>query len=305
MRIECAWVGTAAGIGIDEGHMAEGAGKLMNLRGVISGIAEIVKTITDERLAFLHQGNGGLTVVEGCCAQDAADGNVKIRGSNVKFIAFPCFLVTLAIALAAFVTEGRQVGDVILKRASALKVEAFFRSGNLDFILAGATTFFSGFGLGGRDGGFLFGNRFPGRNGGGINADMADDAVTQMSLDKLALSELRELTDSKLLESSGKSGTVGNVVLRFPTAEAPQAWGDLKKGNEFLGGGKIPNHFGNKSLCQCQAGERLATVAFPLIRSHESMKFTEFHDAHEFGFLLGKGPELVFKSREEFLLQTV
>ena len=44
---ECARVGTAAGIGIDNGHMAKGAGKLMNLRSVICGIAEIVKAVLD------------------------------------------------------------------------------------------------------------------------------------------------------------------------------------------------------------------------------------------------------------------
>jgi len=62
MGVECARVGTAAGIGIDEGHMAEGAGKLMNLtllkfmslRSVIGGIAEIVKAVLDECFAFLH-----------------------------------------------------------------------------------------------------------------------------------------------------------------------------------------------------------------------------------------------------------
>lgn len=44
---ECARVGTAEGIGIDNGHMAKGAGKLMNLRSVICGIAEIVKAVLD------------------------------------------------------------------------------------------------------------------------------------------------------------------------------------------------------------------------------------------------------------------
>ena len=65
MSVECAGVGTAAGIGIDDGHMAKGAGKLMNLRGVICSIAEIVKAVLDESFAFLHQGNGGLAVVKG------------------------------------------------------------------------------------------------------------------------------------------------------------------------------------------------------------------------------------------------
>lgn len=306
MSGECAGGGTAAGIGIDDGHMAKGAGKLMNLRGVICSIAEIVKAILDESFAFLHQGNGGLAVVKGCCAQDATDGNVKIRGSDVKFVAVPCFFVTLAVALASLVAERGQVGDVFFQRARELQVETFFRSGRPDFVFARATTgFFGAFGLDGIGRGGFFCNRFPSRNGGGIDADMADDAVTQMSLDKLTLSDLRELPDSKLLEGSRKSGAVGNVVLRFPPAEASQVWCDLEKGDEILGCGKIPDHFGDKSLGHGQSGERFATVAFPLIRGHESMKFTKFNDANKLGFLGGEGSEFGFESREEFLLQAV
>jgi hypothetical protein len=137
MSGECAGGGTAAGIGIDDGHMAKGAGKLMNLRCVICSIAEIVKAILDESFAFLHQGNGGLAVVKGCCAQDATDGNVKIRGSDVKFVTVPCFLVTLAVALASLVAERGQVGDVFFQRARELQVETFFRSGGRTSSLRG------------------------------------------------------------------------------------------------------------------------------------------------------------------------
>jgi hypothetical protein len=52
-------------------------------------------------------------------------------------------------------------------------------------------------------------------------------------------------------------------------------------------------------------GERFATVAFPLIRGHESRKFTKFDNANELGFLGSEGPEFGFESREEFLLQAV
>jgi len=306
MGIECAGVGTAAGIGIDDGHMAKGAGEFMNLRSIIGGIAEIVKAVLDESLAFLHQGNGGLAVVKGCCAQDAADGNVKIRGGDVKFVAFPCFLVTLAVALASLIAERGQVGDVFFERARGLQIETFFRSGRPDFVFARATTgFFGAFGLGGIGRGFFFSNGFPGRNGGGIDADMADDAVTQMSLDKLTLSELRELPGGKLFEGSGKSGAIGNVVMRIPAAEASEVWCDLKKGDEILGGRKIPNHFGDKSLGHGQSGERFATIAFPLIRGHESVKFTKFDDANKLCFLGGEGSEFGFESREEILLEAI
>ena len=306
MGIECAGVGTAAGIGIDDGHMAKGAGEFMNLRGVICGIAEIVKAVLDESLAFLYQGNGGLTVVEGCCAQDAADGNVKIRGSDVKFVAFPCFLVALAVALASFVTVSRQVIKVIFERARELQVEAFFRSGRPDFVFARATTgFFGVFGWGGIGRGFFFCNRFPGRNSGGIDADMTDDTVTQMSLDNMALSKLRKLSDGKLFKGSGKSGTIGNVIFRFPSAESSGVWGCMKKRDESLGGGKIPNHFGNKRFGQSQTGKRFATVAFPFISGHESVELTKFDNANELGFLGREGSEFGFKSREEFLLQAV
>lgn len=166
MGLECARVGTAAGIGIDEGHMTEGAGKLMNLRSVIGSIAEIVKAVLDECFAFLHQGNGCLTVVEGCCAQEAADGNIKIRGGDVKFVAFPCFLVTLAVALASFVAESGQIVKVFFQRARGLQIEAFFRSGGSDFVFARASTLFGvGFGLGGIVGELLFFNRFNYFNG--------------------------------------------------------------------------------------------------------------------------------------------
>lgn len=306
MGIECAGVGTAAGIGIDDGHMAKGAGEFMNLRGVICGIAEIVKAVLDESLAFLYQGNGGLTVVEGCCAQDAADGNVKIRGSDVKFVAFPCFLVALAVALASFVTVSRQVIKVIFERARELQVETFFRSGRPDFVFARATTgFFGVFGWGGIGRGFFFCNRFPGRNSGGIDADMTDDTVTQMSLDNLALSKLRKLSDGKLFKGSGKSGTIGNVIFRFPSAESSGIWGCMKKRDESLGGGKIPNHFGNKRFGQSQTGKRFATVAFPFISGHESVELTKFDNANELGFLGREGSEFGLKSREEFLLQAV
>lgn len=306
MGIECAGVGTAAGIGIDDGHMAKGAGEFMNLRGVICGIAEIVKAVLDESLAFLYQGNGGLTVVEGCCAQDAADGNVKIRGSDVKFVAFPCFLVALAVALASFVTVSRQVIKVIFERARELQVEAFFRSGRPDFVFARATTgFFGVFGWGGIGRGFFFCNRFPGRNSGGIDADMTDDTVTQMSLDNMALSKLRKLSDGKLFKGSGKSGTIGNVIFRFPSAESSGVWGCMKKRDESLGGGKIPNHFGNKRFGQSQTGKRFATVAFPFISGHESVELTKFDNANELGFLGREGSEFGLKSREEFLLQAV
>ena len=303
MGIECAGVGTAAGIGIDDGHMAKGAGEFMNLRGVICGIAEIVKAVLDESFAFLHQGNGGLTVVKGCCAQDAADGNVKIRGSDVKFVAVPCFLVTLAVAFASPVAERGQVENVFFQRARELQVETFFRSGRPDFVFARATTgFFGVFGWGGIGRGFFFCNRFPGRNSGRIDADMTDDTVTQMSLDNLALSDLRELADSKLLEGSGKSGAVGNVIFHFPSAESSGVWGCMKKRDESLGGGKIPNHFSDKGLGQGQTGERFATVAFPLIRGHKSVELTKFDNANELGFLWREGPEFGFESREEFLL---
>lgn len=306
MGIECAGVGTAAGIGIDDGHMAKGAGEFMNLRGVICGIAEIVKAVLDESLAFLYQGNGGLTVVEGCCAQDAADGNVKIRGSDVKFVSFPCFLVALAVALASFVTVSRQVIKVIFERARELQVEAFFRSGRPDFVFARATTgFFGVFGWGGIGRGFFFCNRFPGRNSGGIDADMTDDTVTQMSLDNMALSKLRKLSDGKLFKGSGKSGTIGNVIFRFPSAESSGVWGCMKKRDESLGGGKIPNHFGNKRFGQSQTGKRFATVAFPFISGHESVELTKFDNANELGFLGREGSEFGLKSREEFLLQAV
>lgn len=306
MGIECAGVGTAAGIGIDDGHMANGAREFMNLRGVICGIAEIVKAVLDESLAFLHQGNSGLTVVEGCCAQDAADGNVKIRGSDVKFVAFPCFLVALAVALASFVTVSRQVINVIFERARELQVEAFFRSGRPDFVFARATTgFFGVFGWGGIGRGFFFYNRFPGRNSGGIDADMTDDTVTQMSLDNLVLSKLRKLSDGKLFKGSGKSGTIGNVIFRFPSAESSGVWGCMKKRDESLGGGKIPNHFGNKRFGQSQTGKRFATVAFPFISGHESVELTKFDNANELGFLGREGSEFGLKSREEFLLQAV
>ena len=278
----------------------------MNLRGVICGIAEIVKAVLDESLAFLYQGNGGLTVVEGCCAQDAADGNVKIRGSDVKFVAFPCFLVALAVALASFVTVSRQVIKVIFERARELQVEAFFRSGRPDFVFARATTgFFGVFGWGGIGRGFFFCNRFPGRNSGGIDADMTDDTVTQMSLDNMALSKLRKLSDGKLFKGSGKSGTIGNVIFRFPSAESSGVWGCMKKRDESLGGGKIPNHFGNKRFGQSQTGKRFATVAFPFISGHESVELTKFDNANELGFLGREGSEFGLKSREEFLLQAV
>lgn len=306
MGLECARVGTAAGIGIDEGHVAEGAGKLMNLRSVIGGIAEIVKAVLDECFAFLHQGNGSLTVVEGCCAQEAADGNIKIRGRDVKFVAFPCFLVTLAVALASFVAKSGQIVKVFFQRASGLQIEAFFRSGGSDFVFARAATLFGVvFGLGGIVGELLFFNRFPCGNGSGIDADMADNAVAQMGLDQLALSKLRELSGGKLLEGSGKSGAVGNVILRFPPTESSQVWGSLKKRKQIFCGGKIPNHFGNKGLGHGQARKRLATIAFPLIRCQESMKLAKFHDTNELGFLQREGAEFGFESREEFLLQAV
>jgi hypothetical protein len=306
MGLECARVGTAAGIGIDEGHMTEGAGKLMNLRSVIGSIAEIVKAVLDECFAFLHQGNGCLTVVEGCCAQEAADGNIKIRGGDVKFVAFPCFLVTLAVALASFVAESGQIVKVFFQRARGLQIEAFFRSGGSDFVFARASTLFGvGFGLGGIVGELLFFNRFPCGNGSGIDADMADKAVAQVGLDKLALSKLRELSGGKLLEGSGKSGAVGNVLWPFPPAESSQVWGSLKKRKQIFCGGKIPDHFGNKGLGHGQARERLATIAFPLIRCHESMKLAKFHDTDEFDFLGREGAEFGFESRKEFLLQAV
>jgi hypothetical protein len=306
MGIECAGVGTAAGIGIDDGHMAKGAGEFMNLRGVICGIAEIVKAVLDESFAFLHQGNGGLTVVKGCCAQDAADGNVKIRGSDVKFVAVPCFLVTLAVAFASPVAERGQVENVFFQRARELQVETFFRSGRPDFVFARATTgFFGVFGWGGIGRGFFFCNRFPGRNSGGIDADMTDDTVTQMSLDKLALSKLRKLSDGKLFKGPGKSGTIGNVIFRFPSAESSGVWGCMKKRDESLGGGKIPDHFGNKRFGQSQTGKRFATVAFPFISGHESVELTKFDNANELGFLGREGSEFGFESREEFLLQAV
>ena len=306
MGIECAGVGTAAGIGIDDGHMAKGAGEFMNLRGVICGIAEIVKAVLDESFAFLHQGNGGLTVVKGCCAQDAADGNVKIRGSDMKFVAVPCFLVTLAVAFASPVAERGQVENVFFQRARELQVETFFRSGRPDFVFARATTgFFGVFGWGGIGRGFFFCNRFPGRNSGGIDADMTDDTVTQMSLDKLALSKLRKLSDGKLFKGPGKSGTIGNVIFRFPSAESSGVWGCMKKRDESLGGGKIPDHFGNKRFGQSQTGKRFATVAFPFISGHESVELTKFDNANELGFLGREGSEFGFESREEFLLQAV
>lgn len=306
MGVECARVGTAAGIGIDEGDMAEGAGKLMNLRSVIGGIAKIVKAVLDECFAFFHQGNGSLTVVEGCCAQEAADGNIKIRGGDVKFVAFPCFLVTLAVALASFVAESGQIVKVFFQRASGLQIEAFFRSGGPEFVFARAATLFGvAFGLVGIVGELLFFNRFPCGNGGGIDADMADNAVTQVGLYQLALSKLRELSGGKLLKGSGKSGAVGNVILRFPSAESSQVWGGLKKRKQIFCGGKIPDHFGDKCLGHSQARERLATIAFPLIRCHESMKLAKFHDTDELGFLGREGAEFGFESREEFLLQAV
>lgn len=306
MGIECAGVGTAAGIGIDNGHMAKGSGEFMNLRGVICGIAEIVKAVLDESLAFLHQGNGCLTVVEGCCAQDAADGNVKIRGGDVKFVAFPCFLVALAVALASFVTVSGQVVKVIFERARGLQVEAFFRSGRPDFVFTRASTVFFGvFGFGGIIRALWFFNRFPAGNGSGIDADMADDALVQVGFDELALSKLRKLSDGKLFKGPGKSGTIGNVIFRFPSAESSGVWGGMKKREESLGGGKIPDHFGNKRFGQSQTGKRFATVAFPFISGHESVELTKFDNANELGFLGREGSEFGFESREEFLLQAV
>jgi hypothetical protein len=81
--------------------------------------------------------------------------------------------------------------------------------------------------------------------------------------------------------------------------------GGMKKREESLGGGKIPDHFGNKRFGQSQTGKRFATVAFPFISGHESVELTKFDNANELGFLGREGSEFGFESREEFLLQAV
>ena len=120
MGIQCAWVGTPARVGSDDGDVAEAARKRVNLWGVVSSITKIVEAELDECLACLHQGDGYLRIVEGSRAQDGANRDVEIRGGDVKFVAFPGFLTALAVGFAAYVAEVWQVGEVFFKRAKGL-----------------------------------------------------------------------------------------------------------------------------------------------------------------------------------------
>ena len=303
MGCESAGVGAAARIGVDDGNMTLGLRKIMNLRGVVGRIHEIVEDIGKQRVGFLDNGNGGLGVVERGTGEEAADGDIEIGGTDVEFESVPGLAVTLTVVFAAFGADCGEVGKVLFQSANGLEIEAFVGSGREDFAFFGAATAFGQ--CGGIGGLGCFHNGFPAVDGCGVNADMADEAVAEMGFDKLAVSELRELLFGELFEGAGEGAAVGDVADRIPSTESAQGRGGAKSVDELLGGGEVPNHFGKEGFCEGQAAEGFAAVAFPLIGSHEGVELAEFDQANKLGFLGGEETEFGFEGWEEVLLEAV
>lgn len=303
MGCEPAGGGAAARIGVDDGNMPLGSRKFMNLRGVVGRIHEMVEDVGNPSIGALDDGNGGLGVVERGAGKEAANGDIEIGGGDVEFESIPSLDISLAVAFAAFGAGCGEVGKVLFQSAKGLEVEAFVGSGREDFAFFGAA---AAFGVCGGIGALgCFHRGFPPVDGGGVDADMADEAVAEMGFDELAVSELRELLFGELFEGAGKGAAVGDVADRIPTTESAQGRGGAKSVDELFGGGEVPNHFGEEGFCQGQAAERFAAVAFPLIGSHEGVELAEFDQANELGFLGGEESELGFEGREEVLLEAV
>jgi hypothetical protein len=303
MGCESAGIGAAARVGIDDGNMPLGSRKIMNLRGVVGRVHEIVESIGNPLFAALDNGDGGLGVVERGAGEKGADGDVEIGGGEVEFESFPGFLVALAVALGAFGAVGGEVGNILFQSAMDLEVEAFVWSGRADFAFFGAAAAFGGCrGIGGLG---CFHDGFAPVDGSGIDADMADEAVAEMGFDELAVSELRELLFGELFEGARKGAAVGDVAERIPTTESAQGRGGVKAVDELFGGGEVPNHFCEEGFCQRQAAEWFAAIAFPLKGSHEGVELAEFDQADKLGFLGSEETEFGFEGREEVLLEAV
>jgi hypothetical protein len=73
-KIEATRVLTAAWIGIDKGHMPEVARELVNFRGVIGGVEQVVKAQRNARAGHLKQRDCHLGVVCRGRGEDSADG---------------------------------------------------------------------------------------------------------------------------------------------------------------------------------------------------------------------------------------
>ena len=303
MGCESAGGGAAARIGVDDGNMALGSRKILDLRGIVGRVHEIVEDVGKQRVGALDNRDGGLRVVERGAGEKSADGDVEIGGGEVEFESFPGFLVALAVALGAFGAVGGEVGNVLFQGAMDLEVEAFVGSGRADFAFFGATAAFGG--CGGIGGLGSFHDGFAALDGCGVDADMADEAVAEVGFDDLAVSELRELLFGKLFEGAGKGAAVGDVADRIPATESAQGRGGVKAVDELLGGGEVPNHFCEEGFCQGQAAEWFAAGAFPLKGSHESVELAEFDQADKLVFLGSEEAEFGFEGREEVLLEAV
>ena len=112
-------------------------------------VRQVVKDLADHGLGLLHQRDGRLTVMRRRRRQDCRQRNPEVTAGNMKCIAFPILIFSLAVTLAASVAAGRQIGQILFQRTLRLKFQTacpglalrFGRHGCF-FRLALATTFF-------------------------------------------------------------------------------------------------------------------------------------------------------------------
>src|SRR6266852_7688630 len=166
--------GIASGIRVDERYVAQRAAALLDLGCIVGRVHQVIEAdhpLSGER----RKGDGCLTVMHRCRAENAADWDIAVGGVHMELIANPALLVSLAISLRADIACGRQIGAHLFQRHRLLTLQPGGRSLHRLFASCRATSLLR---LCGRLL-WLLDRLLPSLDGGAVSGEMANQSVLQ------------------------------------------------------------------------------------------------------------------------------
>lgn len=187
-----------ARIAIDNRHMAETGGHIVDFLGVVCGIGQIVE-VGNALGRHLGQWDRDLAVVQAGGGEDEAHGDVAIEHVQMRLVSTPALHLVLTVLLATPIAGRRQIDEISRQIAFELPLQPSGFRGRGHGLVFGPPTVLL------RRSGFFFRlvrRLFAPMNRGGVAADVAGKFIAVVGLEQRFVNLLRPHIASEGLEGA-------------------------------------------------------------------------------------------------------